>query len=74
METIVVKISQSSKVKSLIEMLKSMDFVSNVAYFDKLEKANSLFDEVNKLSQSTELASLSLEEINKEISDSRDGK
>lgn len=64
MDTIVIKLSQPNKAKILMEMLKSMDFISTVAYFDKYLKAKKLFEEINKIAAASPLAQLSLEEIN----------
>ena len=74
MHTIVIKLNQPNKAKILIEMLKSMDFVSTVDYFFKYLKAKKLFDEINKIAASSPLAQMSLEEINAEIKDYRHGK
>ena len=74
MDTIVIKLNQPNKAKILMEMLKSMDFISTVAYFDKYITAKKLFEEVNKIASDSPLAQLSLDEINAEIRDYRHGK
>ena len=74
MDTIVIKLSQPNKAKILMEMLKSMDFISTVAYFDKYLKAKKLFEEINKIAAASPLAQLSLEEINAEVKSYRHGK
>ncbi len=67
METLLVRISESSKTPALIEMLKSMDFVSSVDYFDDMVKTKQLFDEVNQIASETELSNLSMDDIIAEI-------
>lgn len=67
MDTIVIKLSEPNKAKVLMEMLKSMDFISTVAYFDKYLKAKKLFEEISKIATDSPLAQLSLEEINAEV-------
>lgn len=73
MDTIVIKLNQSDKAKLLIEMLRSMDFISTVEFFDKQIKTKKLFDEINKLASKSELTEMSLDDINKEIMDYRNG-
>ena len=73
MDTIVVKLNEPGKAKLLMELLKSMDFVSNVEYFDKYIKARKLFEEVNKIAAASPLTEMSLEEIYEEISNYRHG-
>ena len=67
MDTLLVKITEPSKTLVLVEMLKSMSFVSSVDYFDSLQKTRQLFDEVNRLAEGTELQELTMEDINAEI-------
>ena len=74
MDTIVIKLNQPNKAKLLIEMLKSMDFITTVEYFDKYIKAKKLFDEINKIAAASPLSELTAEEINEEIKQYRDGK
>ena len=74
MDTIVIKLNEPNKAKLLIEMLKSMDFISTVEYFDKYIKAKKLFEEVNKIASASPLAEITLAEINEEIRKSRNGK
>lgn len=74
MDTIVIKLNQPNKAKLLIEMLKSMDFITTVEYFDKYIKAKKLFDEINKIAAASSLSQLTAEEINEEIKNYRDGK
>jgi hypothetical protein len=74
MDTIVIKLNQPDKAKLLMEILKSLDFISNVEFFDKYVKAKKLFDEMNRMAAATSLAQLTEEEINQEISDYRHGK
>ncbi len=74
MDTLVIKLNQPDKAKLLMELLKSLDFISNVEYFDKYVKAKKLFDEINKLASQTPLAELSEEDINAEIKNYRHGK
>ncbi len=74
MDTIVIKLNQPEKAKLLMEILKSLDFISNVEFFDKYVKAKKLFDEVNRMAAATPLAQLTEAEINQEISDYRHGK
>jgi len=35
MDTIVIKLKQPEKAKLLMELLKSLDFISNVEFFDR---------------------------------------
>ena len=74
MDTLVIKLNQPDKAKLLMELLKSLDFISNVEYFDKYVKAKKLFDEINKLASHTPLAEMTQEEIDMEISKYRHGK
>jgi hypothetical protein len=74
MDTIVIKLNQPDKAKLLMEILKSLDFISNVEFFDKYVKAKKLFDEINRMAAATPMAQLTDEEINQEISDHRHGK
>lgn len=74
MDTIVIKLNQPDKAKLLMEILKSLDFISNVEFFDKYVKAKKLFDEMNRIAAATPLAQMTDEEINQEISDYRHGK
>ncbi|MBL7797038.1 MAG: hypothetical protein JNJ90_11145 [Saprospiraceae bacterium] len=74
MDTIVIKLNQPDKAKILMEMLKSMDFVSTVAYFDKYIKAKKLFEEVNRIAAASPLAEMTLDEINAEVKAQRHGK
>ncbi len=74
MDTIVIKLSQPDKAKILMEMLKSMDFVSTVAYFDKYIKAKKLFEEVNRIAAASPLTQMTLDEINAEVKAQRHGK
>ena len=74
MDTIVIKLNQPDKGKLLMELLKSLDFISNVEFFDKYVKAKRLFEEINRIAAQSPLAQLSMDEINREISDYRHGK
>jgi hypothetical protein len=74
MDTIVIKLNQPDKAKLLMELLKSLDFISNVEFFDKHVKAKKLFDELNRFASQTPVAQMTEEEINQEISDYRHGK
>jgi hypothetical protein len=74
MDTIVIKLNQPEEAKLLMEILKSLDFISNVEFFDKYVKSKKLFDEINRMAAATPLAQLTEEEINLEISDYRHGK
>ncbi len=71
METILVRINKSSKTQALVEMLKSLDFVSSVDYFDDLVKTRQLFDEVDQIASGTELSELSMDDIIAEIKEYR---
>jgi hypothetical protein len=74
MDTIVIKLNQPHKAKILMEMLKSMDFVSTVAHFDKYMRAKKLFEEINRIAAASPLAQMSLEEISAEVKKHRHGK
>ncbi len=74
MDTIVIKINRPAKAKILVEMLRSLDFVSTVTFFEKYLKAKKLFEEINKIAAASPLAELSLDEINAEIKAYRHGK
>jgi hypothetical protein len=74
MDTIVIKLNQPNKAKLLIEMLKSMDFISTVEHFDKYIKAKKLFEEVNKIAANSPLAQMTAAEIDEEIRQYRHGK
>ena len=70
MDTIVIKTSNTIKTKHLMELLKSMDFVSQVEYLDTYIKGQKLLEGLNKIAA----GSMSPEEINAEISAYRNGK
>ena len=74
MDTIVIKLNQPEKAKLLMEMMKSMDFITIVQYFDKYVNARRLLEEINKIAAASPLAQLSPEAIDKEIHDYRNGK
>jgi hypothetical protein len=74
MDTIVIKLNQPNKAKLLIEILKSMDFISTVEHFDKYIKAKKLFEEVNKIAANSPLAQMTAAEIDEEIRQYRHGK
>ncbi len=74
MDTIVIKLNQPEKARLLMELLKSLDFISNVEFFDRYVKAKKLFDEINRIAAQSPLAQISIEEIDKEISEFRHGK
>ncbi len=67
MDTLVVKISESTKTNALIEMLKSMDFVSSVDYIDDINEVRRLFEQVNAFAEGTDLQQLTMDDINAEI-------
>ncbi len=74
MDTLVIKLNQPEKAKLLMELLKSLDFISNVEFFDRYVKAKKLFEEINRIAAQSPLALLTMEEINHEISNYRHGK
>jgi hypothetical protein len=74
MDTIVIKLNQPEKAKLLMELLKSLDFISNVEFFDKYVKAKKLFEELNRFASQTPLAQMTQEEIDREVNDYRHGK
>ena len=47
METILIKVSRPQKVNYLIQILKSLDFVSSVDRLGKYVKTKKLLDEIN---------------------------
>lgn len=65
--TVVIKISQKEKLAPLLEFLKSIDYVSSIEYFDELIDFKKKLDDVNRVAKSTDLARMSLEEVNEEI-------
>lgn len=67
METLLIKIEEPNKANLLIQMLKSMDFVTSVDYFENYQKAKSMFDNINEFAAKTELSELSMEDIISEI-------
>ncbi|MHB1688588.1 MAG: hypothetical protein ACYCVH_14640 [Ignavibacteriaceae bacterium] len=71
METLLVKINEPQKTNYLIQVLKSLDFVASVDYFDSFTKAKTLFNEVNQVASTTELPDLTTDEIIAEIKDYR---
>ncbi|MDR2206667.1 MAG: hypothetical protein LBE36_11010 [Flavobacteriaceae bacterium] len=71
METLLVKINETGKASILAEMLKSMDFVSSVDYFDDLKKMRKLFEDVNQSASQTELPEMTMDEIIQEIKNYR---
>lgn len=74
METILIKIKEPNKANLLMQMLKSMDFIISVDYYESYKKAKILFDDINQLAATTELADLSMEEIIAEIKTYRNEK
>ena len=74
MDTIVIKLNQPDKAKLLMELLKSLDFISNVEFFDKYVKAKKLFEELNRFASKTPLAQMTQAEIDREVNDYRHGK
>ena len=74
MDTLVIKLNQPGKAKLLMELLNSMDFISNVEFFDKYVKAKKLFDEMNRIASSTPLAQMTQNEIDEEVNNYRHGK
>ncbi len=74
METLLVRINESSQVPALVEMLKSMSFVSSVEYIESMIKTRRIFDEVNQIAAGTELAELTMDDIIAEIKDYRNEK
>ncbi len=74
METLVIKLNQPNKALLLMEMLKSMDFISDVEYFDKYIKGKKLFAEIHKIVENSELATITEAEIDAEIKAYRNGK
>ena len=73
METLVVKLKYPEKAKLLMDLLKSIDFVSNVEYFDKYVKGQKLLEAINKIASKSELATMTEAEIDAEIKAYRDG-
>jgi hypothetical protein len=67
MDTLIIKVNQSDKINSLIQVLKSMDFITWVDYFDKYKTAKKLFDKTNDIAAQTELSELSMDDIINEI-------
>jgi hypothetical protein len=67
METLLIKVKEPDKANLLMQVLKSMDFIDSVDYFEGYKKANKIFDEINLLSSKTDLVNLSMEDIISEI-------
>ncbi len=67
METLIVKIKEPSKTHALVEMLKSINFVSSVDYYDSILETRKLFDEVYQLAAKTDLSEMSMDDIDEEI-------
>jgi hypothetical protein len=67
METILIKVKEPDKASLLMQVLKSMDFIDSVDYFEGYKKAKKIFDEINLLSSKTDLVNLSMEDIISEI-------
>jgi len=73
MDTIVIKVSQREKLEALVQFLKSIDYVSSVEYFDKLQTFKKYLDAVNEVAANTELAEMTQDEIDEEIKAYRSG-
>ena len=73
MDTIVIKLNEPGKAKLLMEMLRSMDFITTVEYFDKYIKARNLFEAVNKIASDSPLVQMTPDEVNEEIRNYRNG-
>jgi hypothetical protein len=67
METLLVKIEEPNKASLLMQMLKSMDFITSVDYFENYRKAKNMFDDINDFAAKTELSELSMDDIIAEI-------
>ncbi|MFM9839676.1 MAG: hypothetical protein ACKVOQ_15525 [Cyclobacteriaceae bacterium] len=67
METLLIKVKEPDKANLLMQVLKSMDFIDSVDYFEGYKKAKNIFDEINKISSKTDLVNLSMEDIISEI-------
>lgn len=67
METLIIKIKEPKKALMLVELLKSMDFISSVDNFDNYLKAKDAFDNVNDFAAQTALSELTMEDIISEI-------
>jgi len=74
MDTLLVRINESSKIPALVEMLKSMSFVTSVEYIESMIKTRRLFDEVNQIAAGTDLSELTMDDIIAEIKDHRNEK
>lgn len=66
MGIIVIKIDQKDKVESLVQFLKSIDYIKFVEYFDKYVKFKKRLDVVNEIAAGTELSDMT-KEIDAEI-------
>ena len=73
METLIIKLNQPKKALLLMEILKSMDFISNVEYVDQYKKGKKLLEDINKIAAKSELAKMTEEEIDLEIEAYRNG-
>jgi len=51
-----------------------MDFVAQVKYLDKFVLGQKLLDKVNKIAANSELSEMTLEQVNEEIRNYRNGK
>ena len=67
METLLIKIKEPNKANLLVQMLKSMDFITSVDYFENYQKVKNMFDNINEFAAKTELSELSMEDIISEI-------
>ncbi len=74
METLLIKIKEPNKANLLMEILKSMDFIISVDYYENYQKAKTLFDDINYFAATTELSELSMEDIIAEINAYRNEK
>ena len=71
METLLIKVSERQMANMLVELLKSMDFIESVDYMDDLKSFKEAFDNINNIASSTDLANMTMEDINKEIKEYR---
>ena len=74
METLIIKIQEPKKAAMLVQLLKSMDFISSVDNFDDYLKAKEAFDDLNNFSSQTPLLELTMEDIISEIKTYRNEK
>jgi len=55
METIIIRLDRPDKALLLMELLKSLDFITHVEYFDKFAKGKKILEAINQVATESDL-------------------